>query len=164
MTAATVIEQFLADRELTWERTGEASYVVTLPGTNKLKTLVNLILGEQSLRIEAFVMRQPDENREQLWAYLLQRNARAYGVAYSIDTNGDVYLTGRLPLPAITAEELDRVLGAVLVNADEPFNAMLEIGFGSSIKREWQWRVSRGEPLDNLRAFAHLMEPENPNR
>jgi hypothetical protein len=26
------------------------------------------------------VMRQPDENREQLWSWLLRRNARMYGV------------------------------------------------------------------------------------
>lgn len=155
-----VVEDFLVERELTWERTGENSYVVTLPGVKKLKTLVNLIVGEHSLRVEAFVMRQPDENREQLWAYLLQRNAKAYGVAYSIDGNGDVFLTGRMPLHAVTDDELDRLLGAVLTYADEPFNTMLEIGFGSSIKREWEWRVSRGEPLDNLRAFAHLMEPD----
>ena len=53
-----------------------ASYVVTLPGTHKLKTLCNLVVGDHALRVEAFVMRQPDENREQLWAWLLQRNAR----------------------------------------------------------------------------------------
>ena len=45
--------------------------------------------------------------------------------------------------------------------ADESFDPMLEIGFGSSIKREWDWRVKRGEPLTNLRAFAHLADPES---
>jgi hypothetical protein len=53
---------------------------LTLPGTHKLKTVVNLIVGQHALRIEAFVMRQPDENREQLWSWLLRRNARMYGV------------------------------------------------------------------------------------
>src|SRR3712207_8326779 len=52
----------------------------------------------------AFVMRQPDENREELWAWLLQRNARMYGVAFAIDVAGDVYLTGRLPLHARSEE------------------------------------------------------------
>src|SRR5690606_22189095 len=106
-----------------------------------------------------FVMRQPDENREQLWSWLLQRNARMYGVAFAIDTVGDVYLVGRLSLHAVTAEELDRLLGAVLTYADESFDSMLEIGFGSAIRREWAWRVSRGESLANLAAFAHLVEP-----
>jgi len=135
--------------------------VVTLPGSHKLKTLCNLIVGEHSLRIEAFVMRQPDENREQLWAYLLQHNARMYGVAFSIDSVGDVYLVGRVPLHSVTPDEVDRLLGAVLTYADESFDPMLEIGFGSAIRREWAWRVSRGESLENLKAFAHFAAPSS---
>ena len=158
---AAVIESALAERELMWERGDESSYVVTLPGTHKLKTLCNLVVGDHALRVEAFVMRQPDENREKLWAWLLQRNARMYGVAFSIDTMGDVYLVGRAPLHSVTAEEVDRLLGAVLTYADESFDSMLEIGFGSAIRREWAWRVSRGEPLDNLKAFAHFAAPSN---
>jgi hypothetical protein len=146
-----------AERELPCEATGEHAYVVTLPGQNKLKTSCNLIVGEHALRVEAFVMRQPDENREQLWAWLLQRNARMYGVAFAIDAQGDVYLTGRLSLHAVTADELDRLLGAVVTYADESFNPMLEIGFGSSILREWKWRVSRGESLANLKPFEHFV-------
>lgn len=154
--ARSVIEAALTERELEWERTGDSSYVVTLPGTHKLKTTVNLIIGAHALRIEAFVMRQPDERREQLWAFLLQHNARMYGVAFSIDAVGDVYLTGRTPLHAVTADEIDRLLGSILTYADENFDTMLEIGFESSIRREWAWRVSRGESTANLRAFQHL--------
>jgi hypothetical protein len=154
-----VIESTLDDRGLEWESTGPGSYVVTLPGTHKLKTLCNLIVGDHTMRVEAFVMRQPDENREQLWAYLLQHNARMYGVAFSIDSVGDVYLVGRVPLHAVTPDELDRLLGAVLSYADESFDPMLEIGFGSAIRREWAWRVSRGESLENLKAFAHFAGP-----
>ena len=153
----TLIEQTCAERDLAVEATGETSYAVTLPGTHKLKTICNLIVGEHALRVEAFVMRQPDEHREQLWAWLLQRNARMYGVAFAIDQVGDVYLVGRLSLPAVSADELDRLLGAVLTYADESFDPMLEIGFGSAIRREWEWRVKRGEPLDNLKAFEHFL-------
>jgi len=153
-----VIEATLDDRELPWERTGEDSYVVTLPGTHKLKTLCNLVVGAHAMRVEAFVMRQPDERREELWAYLLQRNARMYGVSWAIDGVGDVYLTGRVPLHAVTPDELDRLLGAVLTYADESFDAMLEIGFSTAIRREWAWRVSRGESLANLQAFQHLID------
>jgi hypothetical protein len=157
----SVIESTLDDRGLEWDSTGEGSFVVTLPGSHKLKTLCNLIVGEHSLRIEAFVMRQPDENREQLWAYLLQHNARMYGVAFSIDSVGDVYLVGRMPLHSVTPDEVDRLLGAVLTYADESFDPMLEIGFGSAIRREWAWRVSRGESLENLKAFAHFAAPSS---
>jgi hypothetical protein len=152
------IERVCAERELAVESTGEFSYAVTLPGTHKLKTVCNLIVGEHALRIEAFVMRQPDERREELWAWLLQRNARMYGVAFSIDAAGDVYLTGRVGLAGVTEDELDRLLGSVLTYADESFDTMLEIGFGAAIRREWEWRVKRGESLANLQAFTHLID------
>ena len=150
------VEQACADLPL--ERTGDRSFVVTLPGTHKLNTNVNLIVGEQALRVEAFVIRQPDENREAVWAWLLRRNAKLHGVAFTVDAVGDVYLTGRTPLAAVTADEVDRILGAVLTAADDSFDTLLELGFSSAIKREWQWRVSRGEPTDNLRAFQHLID------
>jgi hypothetical protein len=157
MSIEALIEKVCADQELPCEPNGEHSFAVTLPGTHKLKTVCNLLVGEHALRVEAFVMRHPDENREQLWEWMLQRNARMYGVAFSVDTVGDVYLVGRIPLHAITEDELDRLLGAVLTYADESFDTMLEIGFGTAIRREWQWRVSRGESLDNLRAFADFV-------
>src|SRR3569833_775256 len=133
-------------------------WVVTGPGTHKLKTACNLIVGEHALRVEAFVMRQPDERREDLWAWLLRHNARMYGVSFSIDAAGDVYLTGRASLKSLDEDELDRLLGSVLTYADESFDTMLEIGFGSAIRREWEWRVKRGEPLDNLRAFEAFVK------
>lgn len=154
-----LIESVCAERDLAWEATGPDSYAVTLPGTHKLRTICNLIIGEYALRVEAFVMRQPDERREELWAWLLQRNARMYGVSFSIDAAGDVYLTGRVNSAGVDADELDRLFGSVLTYADESFDTMLEIGFGSSIRREWEWRVRRGESTANLAAFAHLVAP-----
>jgi hypothetical protein len=159
--ACAVIEATLAERGVEWERTGDATFVVTLPGTHKLKTLVNLTVGVHALRVEAFVMRQPDERREELWAFLLQHNARMYGVSFAIDKVGDVYLTGRTPLHAVTPDELDRLLGSVLTYADDNFDTMLEIGFESAIRREWAWRTSRGESLANLRAFSHMFEGDD---
>ena len=38
----SVIESTLDDRGLEWDSTGEGSFVVTLPGSHKLKTLCNL--------------------------------------------------------------------------------------------------------------------------
>jgi hypothetical protein len=155
-----LIVRVCAERELPCEATGNSSWVVTLPGTHKLKTACNLIVGDHALRVEAFVMRHPDENREELWAWLLRRNARMFGVAFSIDAAGDVYLTGRVSLSGLGEEELDRLLGSVLTYADESFDSMLELGFGTAIRREWDWRVKRGESLANLRAFAHFADPD----
>ena len=153
-----VVDEIIAEvcADLPLEKTGERSYVVTLPGSHKLKTLVNLIVGEHALRAEAFVIRQPDEEREKVWEWLLRRNSRLHGVAFTIDAVGDVYLTGRLPLPAVTASTLDNLLGAMLEAADESFDVLLELGFSTAIRREWAWRLSRGESTENLKAFRHL--------
>ena len=80
-----------------------------------------------------------------------------YSVAYAVNELGDIYLVGRLPLPAVTDREVDRILGAVLQYSDASFNPLLELGFSSAIRREWAWRVSRGESLANLKAFEHLI-------
>lgn len=152
--AKAAIEQALSELELEWQPVDTDGYAVALPGEKRLKTACILTVGTHALAIEAFVLRKPEENREQVYSWLLQRNTRMFGVAWAIDSMGDIYLTGRLPLVAVTTAEVDRILGSVLENADGAFNILLEIGFGSSIKREWAWRVKNDQPLANLQAFA----------
>lgn len=165
MSTQQVIEDALDERELTYSQHrgahgGLPGLVVELPGERKLKTNTILTIGEHSVRVEAFVCRKPDENFEGVYRFLLKRNRRLYGVAYTIDNVGDIYLIGRMSLESVTAEEIDRVLGQVLEAVDSDFNTLLELGFSSSIRREWAWRVSRGEPLKNLEAFSHLIDED----
>jgi hypothetical protein len=156
--AAQVIEGVLEDAGLEWESPADGAYVVKLPGTHKLSTTVSLIAGRHSLSLNAFVIRHPDENEAAVHRWLLERNLKLYGVSYAVDRHGDVYVTGRLPLSAVTADEVDRLLGQVLEAADGSFNTLLELGFASAIRKEYAWRVSRGEPTRNLEAFTHLLE------
>jgi hypothetical protein len=137
---------------------GLPGLIVELPGERRLKTNTILSVGEHSVRVEAFVCRKPDENHEGVYRFLLRRNRRLYGVAYTLDNVGDIYLVGRMSLSSVTADEIDRVLGQVLEAVDSDFNTLLELGFRSSIQKEWEWRVSRGESLTNLQAFAHLID------
>lgn len=156
--AEDVVRNYLTTSGLDWESPAPGTFVVTLPGEHKLQTTTALSLGDHALTINAFVARNPDENHEGVYRWLLERNRRLYGVAFAIDHLGDVYLVGRVPLEGVTPEELDRLLGSVLENADGSFNTLLELGFSTAIQREWAWRVDRGLPTDNLAAFAHLME------
>ena len=155
-----VITSTLDEHELVYDRKGPGSYFLTLPGTKKLQTNCWLVIGRHAVLVEAFVCRKPDEEHEEVYRYLLRRNARLYGVHYTVDKMGDIYLVGRLAHHAVTPDELDRVLGQVLEAADGDFNTLLEIGFASSIRREWDWRTSRGESLANLSAFEHLVRPD----
>ena len=158
MSASEVIEAALRDQGLEHERLDAQSFVVALPGERRQKTACFLTVGAYSVEIEAFVMRRPEENLAGVHSFLLARNARMYAVSWAIDSAGDIYLSGRLPLAAITADEVDRILGCVLEYADGTFNTLLTMGFGSSIRREWAWRVSRGESLANLAAFADFAQ------
>ncbi|MEU3511920.1 YbjN domain-containing protein [Streptomyces longwoodensis] len=158
--AQTTVEDALRDAELEWESPESGTYVVQLPGTRKLATTVSLRVGRHSLSLNAFVVRHPDENEAGVHRWLLERNLKLYGVSYAVDRLGDVYVTAKLPLAAVTPEEVDRLLGQVLEAADGAFNTLLELGFASAIRREYEWRVSRGESTRNLEAFAHLTRPE----
>ena len=157
--AASAIESALAGLGLDAERPQPGSYLVRLEGERKLATMTWLIVGVHSLHVEAFFCRQPDENHARFYRFLLERNGRMYGVHFAVDPQGDVYLVGRLPLSSVTADEIDRLLGCVLTYSDENFNPALAIGFASSIRKEWAWRVKRGESLANLRAFARFADP-----
>ena len=157
--AAGVLRDTLAGAGLEHEEPTPGTFVVSLPGERKLKTTVSLVVGAHSLSVNAFVFRKADENQEAVYRWLLERNTRLYAVAFALDHLGDVYLSGRVPLAAVTAEEVDRLLGAVLEASDSSFNTLLELGFSSAIRKEWAWRLSRGEPTYNLAAFPHLAPP-----
>jgi putative sensory transduction regulator len=141
---------------ISYESPRPGSYLVKLPGQHKLQTMTWLIAGAHSLHVEAFFCRQPDESHAAFYRFLLERNARMYGVHFALDPTGDVYLVGRLPLEAISMAEVDRLLGCVLSYADDTFDQALMIGFASAIKKEYDWRVKRGESLANLQAFARI--------
>jgi hypothetical protein len=158
---AEVVRATLSERELEFEESQPGAFLARLPGSHKLATMTWLVVGDHSLHVEAFFCRRPDEAQERFYRWLLECNAKMYAVAFSVDRDGDVYLVGRLPLSAIEPDELDRVLGSVMTYSDEWFNPALEIGFRSSIEREWDWRVKRGESLANLAAFARFADPAN---
>ena len=152
-----VIEEFLDSHDLDYDRRDDNTFLVTLPGETKLQTHCALVIGDHSLSINAFVIRKPDENEAGVHHWCMTKNASMYGIAFAINELGDIYLVGRLPLDAVNAQEIDRLIGSVLQYSDSSFNPLLELGFADAIRREWAWRVSRGESLANLEAFKHLV-------
>jgi hypothetical protein len=154
----TRLGEILTELGVGYESPQPGAYLVKLEGEHKLATMAWLIAAAHSLHVEAFFCRQPDENHAEFYRYLLERGAAMFGVHFALDPVGDVYLVGRLPLSSITAPEIDRLLGCVLSYSDDNFDQALMLGFASSIRREYAWRVKRGEPLANLQAFARLTD------
>ena len=155
---AEALAATLAAMDVPVMRDGDDAFLVTLPGERRYRTLVWLIVGAHEVLVESFVCRKPDENHEEVYRFLLQRNAKLRTVGYALDAVGDIHLVGRMPVDSVTAAEIDTVLGVVLSTSDQDFNAILERGFTSAIRREWAWRTSRGESVKNLQAFRHLIE------
>jgi Putative bacterial sensory transduction regulator len=155
---ADALEEALRSLGLEFESPQPGACLVALRGEHKLATMTWLIAGTHSLHVEAFFCRQPDENHAKFYRFLLERGGRMYGVHFALDPAGDVYLVGRLPLAAIAPEEIDRLLGCVLTYSDETFDQALMLGFASAIRKEYAWRVKRGESLANLRPFARITE------
>jgi len=127
--AVATLREVFDSHELEWKEISPGMFTVVLPGEKKLQTPCRFDVGEHALGVHAFVARRPDENHERVYRWLLERNLKLYGVSFALDHMGDIYLDGRLPLSAVTADEVDRLLGAVLSYADESFNTILELGF-----------------------------------
>ena len=158
---ADLVRDYLRDNEIEFDEATEAVFSLVLPGEKKLQTAVRLDVGPHALGVHAFVCRKPDENHERVYRWLLERNLKMYAVAFAVDRLGDIYLDARLPLASVSPEELDRLLGSVLTYADESFNTILELGFATSIRTEWEWRRLRGESTRNLDAFRGWLERED---
>ncbi len=162
--AADVISDWCAESGVEFDRTAPGEFAIVLPGEQKLRSTVSVTVGAHTVVINAFVIRHPDENVEAVHRFLLQRNLAIFGLAYAIDHLGDVFLVGTLPSTGLTTDDFDRLMGSVLLNADAVFNQLLELGFASAIRAEWDWRLRAGESTRNLAAFEHLAptRPEQP--
>jgi hypothetical protein len=130
---AQVVRDYLSAQEIDYEELSPGVFSFGLPGEKKLQTPVRLDIGPHSVSIHAFVCRKPDDQHERVYRWLLERNLRLFGVAFAVDRLGDIYL-------------------------DDSFNAILELGFEGSIRKEWEWRKLRGESTRNLEAFRGWLE------
>jgi hypothetical protein len=156
--AVDAVRGYLEASGIEYDEPYAGVFSFSLPGEKKLQTPVRMDVGSHALAVHAFVCRKPDEHHERVYRWLLERNLKTFGVAFAVDRLGDLYLDGRLPLAVATHEELDRLLGVVLATADDSFNAILELGFEGSIRKEWEWRKLRGESTANLEAFRGWLE------
>ena len=109
-------------------------WFVRLAGEEKQVCTVRLHLRERTLRYETHFMPAPEENREQLFEYLLRLNATLFAVRFAIGEEDAVYLVGQLPWSAIDEDELDRVVGATYAASEQHFRPAMRIGFAARFR------------------------------
>jgi hypothetical protein len=108
---------------------GEPRWYVRLVGEEKDFITVWLTLGQRTLRYETYVMPSPPKRGDEVRDLLLRRNDQLVGVAFSIGAEDAVYLRGSIPDTALTAAELDRVLGTVYTTVEANFRALVRLAF-----------------------------------
>ena len=96
------------------------TFEVTLPGERKLQTTCRLEIGKHALGVHAFVARNPDENHQVVYRWLLERNLKMFGVAFAVDSSGDIYLDGRVPLESVTPDEISRLIVFLASKLSDP--------------------------------------------
>lgn len=159
--AAALLVQWAKESEVELDVVDVGHLVVTLPGEKKLKTTVSVLFSKHRVDMQAFLMRRPDENHAAFYRWMLRRNQILHNVSFFLDPHGDVYLRASVPAAAWTPEIIDQVMGEILTVSDGSFNDLLIHGFLTSMKREWAWRIARGESTRNLAAFEHLLDTED---
>jgi hypothetical protein len=124
----------------------EDRWMTMLSGEWKRTIPLLLELGERTLKVTSLLAGVPDEGHEEVYRILLQRNQRPAPVHFALDDEGDLILTGAVPLAALDERAVDELLGAVLTLSDETFNQVLRTGFAGYLDAEQRWRAKVGMP------------------
>lgn len=129
---------------------------MALPGEKKPKTIASLVVSDTALSVSAFVIRNPDENHAEVYRFLLRRNLRLPGLAYSVD-KGDV--RHRPDAGCRRRRRLPRqcLLGVVLTACDEPFNEPARHGLPVLHAQGVEWRPRAVREPAQLEAFRGIL-------
>ena len=144
--ARQVVHDGLSAAGLDWTAVGDDRWMTMLEGHWKRTIPVLLDLGDRRLTVTSLFSGVPDEGHEAVYRILLQRNQRPGPVHFALDDEGDLILTGAIPLAAVDGETFDELLGQVLIVADETFNQVLRTGFAGYLDVEQRWRAKVGRP------------------
>ena len=131
--------------ELDVDEVGEDRWMTMMSGQWKRTIPMLLDLEERSLRVTSLLAGAPDEGHEEVYRLLLQRNQKQLPVHFALDDEGDIILTGSVPLTAVDERAIDELFGAVLAVSDDTFNSVLRRGFASYIDAEQRWREKTGQ-------------------
>ena len=112
----------------------ESRWYVRISGEDKDNSMVLFTLGQRTLHFETYFMPSPEENRQDVFQYLLRKNSKLYGVSFGVGSEEAVYLSGQINSEVISSDTLDWVLGTIYKAGEECFKPALRLGFASRFK------------------------------
>jgi hypothetical protein len=110
-------------------------WYLRMRGEEKMVTTIWLTLRERTLHFETYFMPAPEEQIEVLYEYRLRSNNRLFVWRFAIGLEDALYLVGQLPVSAIDAEELDRIVGSGYAYSEDYFRTAMSIGYASKFRR-----------------------------
>jgi hypothetical protein len=122
------VAEMLAELGLETRVAADGVWVV-VPCERRGSVPVQLVEGERSVVLRAFIMRAPDTGHEDVYRRLLRKNDIAGLWAFSLDTLGDVFLVATYPTSSLTAAVMDGILGSLSALVDETFEGIVRTGF-----------------------------------
>jgi hypothetical protein len=133
-----LIERWVAalPDDTTSERVSPTFWYVRLPGKARSWIPIEIDVGPRSVKLTSHVIIEPDEAHADVFRFLLRRNHRANGVAFSIDGKEAVIcLVTRIDSEALTEERLDEAVGTIVQETEEVFRTILAVGFASRFRK-----------------------------
>lgn len=117
------------------DRTASHRWLLRFHGEEKDSITLWLTYHQRTLHYEAQMMPAPEENVEEVLAYLLRKNAGLIQMSFAFGPEDAIYLMGRIPASLVDVDELDRIAGCSVLYVDEHFPTAMSIGFASTYRR-----------------------------
>lgn len=120
----------------TFERVHRDLWYVRIPGVARSWIPVEILVDEKTTKLTSHVIIEPDERHADVFRFLLRRNHRAPGVAFSIDgREGVICLVARATHDELDIAKLDLLVGQIVEETEATFRSILEIGFARRLRR-----------------------------
>lgn len=114
---------------------GHFHWLIRLKGDEKNVVTLWLSLRQRTVFVETEVMPAPEANREELYRYLLVKNHELRELHLAIGPEDGIYLVEQVPLPELTVERMDELVGATVTYVDEIYPTGMSMGLPSVYRR-----------------------------
>ncbi|HVA52905.1 MAG TPA: type III secretion system chaperone [Acidimicrobiales bacterium] len=114
---------------------GHFHWLIRLKGEEKDVITLWLSLRQRTVYAETELMPAPEENREELYRYLMVKNHELRELHLAIGPEAGIYLVTQIPIQELSVERLDELVGATVHYVDEIFPTAMTMGLGSVYRR-----------------------------
>jgi len=122
------------DSDAVWAGDYEGRWGLRLQQQTREATTIWFDVGEVTIGFEAYLLPGPPDQQAAVYRECLRRNLTAWPATIALDSEGDLYIVGRIPIAQLDSADIDRAVGAVYELVDLAFRSLIRTGFASREK------------------------------